>query len=326
MHSEWLWGGFFVLVFALLALDLCVFHRHAHRPTFRESLGWTIVWVLVALAFNVFVWKWYAYWSSPQHGAKVGLEFLTGYLVEKSLSMDNVFVFAVVFRIFGIRLESQYRVLFFGILGAVVMRLIFVLAGTELIKHFEWIMPVFGAFLLYTGVKLAFHDNTEVEPEKNILLRLARRFFPVSREHQEEHFFVREQGRWCMTPLFLVLLVIESTDVLFAVDSVPAVIGITRDPFIVYSSNIFAILGLRALYFMLAGVMGLFRFLNLGLSAVLVFIGLKMVAAYVAEHYGWIEGDQLIPPWASLIVVVGLIGISIAVSLAVGKKDDAPPL
>jgi tellurite resistance protein TerC len=318
MEMAWLWLGFAGLVLFLLGMDLFVFHRNSHAPTLKESAGWTLFWVVLAVAFNVFVWRWYAWQHGVKEGATAAVEFLTGYLVEWSLSMDNVFVFAVIFRFFQIPLKYQYRVLFWGILGAIVMRLGFILAGAQLITHFHWILPVFGVFLVYTGIKLAFHDETKVEPEKNWILRLARRFFRVTHEDHQQHFFARENGRLAVTPMFLVLLVIESTDVLFAVDSVPAIIGVTRDPFIMFSSNIFAIMGLRALYFLLAGVIDLFRYLTYGLSAVLVFIGGKMVAEYLVPH----EGQHLMPPWLSLVVVVGVIGASIVASLMAGRKRE----
>jgi tellurite resistance protein TerC len=230
--------------------------------------------------------------------------------------MDNVFVFAVVFSFFGVPLKYQYRVLFWGILGAIVMRLTFILAGAALLERFGWVMPVFGAFLIYTGFRLAWHSDAEVNPEKNLLMRLARWMFPVARENHGEHFFAVEAGRFCITPLFLVLLVVESTDVLFAVDSVPAIFGITQDAFIVFTSNIFAILGLRALYFLLAGVMNMFRYLNYGLAAVLVFVGLKMVGEY------W-RGGHLFEPVVSLVIILGLLAVSIAASIVANRREVA---
>jgi len=322
------WLAFAAMVTVLLALDLTVFHRHAQEPTLRESAFWTCFWSALAFSFNGFVWWWL--------GGKAAVEFLTGYLVEWSLSMDNVFVFAVVFGYFKVPLKYQYRVLFWGILGAVLMRLTFVLVGTELIRRFEWILWLFGGFLVYTGLKLAFGDE-EVHPEDNFLLKLVRTFLPVTNQPAGDRFFVRENGRLVATPLFLVLLVVESTDVLFAVDSVPAIFGVVdqKEPyfrFIVFTSNVFAILGLRALYFLLAGVMDLFRFLNYGLSAVLVFVGGKMIAE-AARHNEWLAarggwdahgGGHLVPPWLSLLVVVGLIGTSIAASLLFPSRDHAP--
>ena len=319
------WAAFAAFVVVMLTLDLTVFHRKAHEPSLKESIFWTCFWAALALSFNGLVWWWL--------GGRAAIEFLTGYLVEWSLSMDNVFVFAVVFGYFKVPLKYQYRVLFWGILGAVLMRLLFVLLGTELIERFQWVMPLFGAFLVYTGIKLAFGDE-EVDPGDNFLLKLVRRVIPVTSHQEGDRFFVREAGKLLATPLFLVLLVVESTDVLFAVDSVPAILGVVDQHadyfrFIVFTSNVFAILGLRALYFLLAGVMDLFRFLNYGLSAVLVFVGVKMIAEWarhqewLADRFGWDAhgGGHLVPPWLSLLIVVGLIGTSVAASLAF----PAPP-
>lgn len=318
----WHWGAFGLLVVGLLVLDLCVFHRQAHTPSLRESTWFSIFWIAVGLAFNGFLWWW--------QGAHAGLMFLTAFLVEKSLSIDNLFVFAVIFRFFHVPLMYQYRVLFWGILGAIVMRLMFILAGIALIEHFEIVVPIFGAFLLYTAYKLAAHTGGEVHPEKNLLLRFGRRFLRVSRgDHRQygQHFVVREEGRWCITPLLLVLLVVESTDVLFAVDSVPAIIGITQDRFIAFSSNVFAILGLRALYFLLAGVMELFCYLHYGLSAVLGFIGLKMIGEYVAKQAGWIQPHgHFLSPVVSFAVVGLLLGGSILASMMATRRGAAHPL
>lgn len=306
----WHWLAFGVFVVVLLVLDLFVFHRHSREPTLRESAVWTVVWCTLALAFNALVWLW--------RGSDRGIEFLTGYLVEWSLSMDNVFVFAVIFSFFGVPLKYQYRVLFWGILGAIVMRLTFILAGAALLERFAWVMPLFGAFLIYTGIRLAMHRESEVNPDKNVLMRLARRLFPVAKENHEQRFFVVEGGRLCITPLFLVLLVVESTDVLFAVDSVPAIFGITQDTFTVFTSNIFAILGLRALYFLLAGVMNMFRYLSYGLAAVLVFVGVKMVGEY------W-QGEHLFKPIVSLGIILGLLAFSIAASIIANRRERHTP-
>jgi tellurite resistance protein TerC len=309
------WLGFAVLVLLLLSADMAIFHRRIRAPSVRESLGWTLVWVALAIGFNAFIWSW--------RGSKAGTEFATGYLVEWSLSMDNLFVFAVIFRFFAVELQYQYRVLFWGVLGAIVLRLAFILVGTALTRRFEWILPLFGALLVYTALKLAFGRGEQVEPERNWVLRLARRWFPVTRQEHAQRFFVVEAGRRCMTPLFLVLLVIESTDVLFAVDSVPAIFGVTKDPFIIFTSNIFAILGLRALYFLLASVMDLFHYLVYGLSAVLAFIGLKMIVEYLLPH----AGDHLLAPWVSLLVIAALIGLAIGASLIFRRTNVgwAPP-
>jgi len=304
------WLAFAVLVVVLLALDLLVFHRHDHKPTLRESVGFTIFWIALGLAFNVFIW----WWAGPH----AGMKYLTGYLIEKALSMDNIFVFVVIFRFFNVPLMYQYRVLFWGILGAVVMRLAFILGGIELFHRFEVVAPIFGGFLVWTAYKLALHQPAaDVHPEKNIVMRIARRFFRVTRGDHHQYgsdFFARENGHLCITPMLLVLLVIESTDVVFAVDSVPAIIGITSDRFIAFTSNVFAILGLRALYFLLAGAVEMFCYLHYGLAAILGFVGLKMIAEWWIEHE---KGTHLVPIWVSLLVIVVLLAASIAASLIV---------
>ena len=314
----WHWVVFAVLVAILLALDLFVFHRHDRVPSLRESAGWTVFWCCLAAAFNGLV----AWWG----GAEAGLMFLTGYVIEWSLSMDNVFVFAVIFAFFRVPLQYQYRVLFWGILGAIVLRLAFVLAGVQLIRHFDWVLPLFGLLLVYAGVKLAIHADTDVEPEKNIVLRVARRLMHVAPGDHHQHggaFFVRAGGQFCITPLFLVLLVVESTDLLFAVDSVPAILGITTDAFIVFTSNVFAILGLRALYFLLAGVMQMFRYLHHGLAGVLVFIGLNMIGDYVAvAFFAQPAGAHLIPTLAKLLAIALLLAVSIVASIVGQNRQD----
>jgi tellurite resistance protein TerC len=317
--AVWHWIVFGVLVAVLLSLDLFVFHRHDRVPSLRESACWTVFWCCLALAFNGLV----AWWE----GAEAGLTFLTGYVIEWSLSMDNVFVFAVIFTFFRVPLQYQYRVLFWGILGAIVLRLAFVLAGVQLIRHFDWVLPAFGLLLVYTGVKLAIHSDSDVEPEKNIVLRIARRLLPVTSNDHRQHggaFFIRENGRFCITPLFLVLLVVESTDLLFAVDSVPAILGITTDSFIVFTSNVFAILGLRALYFLLAGVMQMFRYLHYGLAGVLAFIGLNMIGDFAVAKFVLIKqpGGHLIPTWAKLAVIAVLLALSIIASIIAQKRED----
>ncbi|MBM3953912.1 MAG: TerC family protein [Planctomycetes bacterium] len=320
------WIAFAVMVAVLLTLDLTVFHKKSHEPSLRESAFWTCFWAGLALSFNVLVWWWL--------GGQPAIEFLTGYLVEWSLSMDNVFVFAVVFGYFGVPLKYQYRVLFWGILGAVLMRLSFVLLGAELVERYKWVLWLFGAFLVYTGIKLAWSKD-EHEPGDNRVVRTVRRFIPVSTQPAGDRFFVREGGKLLATPLFLVLLVVESTDVLFAVDSVPAILGVVTPGtphmrFIAFTSNVFAILGLRALYFLLAGVMDLFRFLNYGLAAVLIFVGGKMIAE-ASRHNEWLAGQggwdphaagHLIHPALSLAVIVGLIGTSVVASLAYPERGD----
>lgn len=331
----WHWLLFNGLVLTLLILDLAVFHRHARESTVREALGWTLFWSALALSFNAVVWAWL--------GSKAGLDFLKAYIIEWSLSMDNVFVFAVIFTFFRVPMKYQYRVLFWGILGAVVMRLTFILVGAALVQRFDWLIPIFGLFLLYTAYKLAFAGGEEVNPDDNLVLKLARRFLRVSPMYhtaaEEEgvpsrgdRFFVREQGKLHVTPLFLVLLVVESTDVLFAVDSVPVVLGVVSSTahyfqFIAYTSNVFAILGLRALYFLLAGMMNMFRYLSLGLSAVLAFVGLKMIIRYLGHHK---ETREWVPEAAlyvvendvvQLSIIVALLGISIVASIIAQRRD-----
>jgi len=320
----WHWLAFGVFVSVLLALDLGVFHRGSKETTLGEAARATATWVAVALCFNVVLW-WYA-------GSQAALEFFTGYLVEWSLSMDNVFVFAVIFSYFSVPMKYQYRVLFWGILGAVVMRLTFVLVGGELIKRFEIITYLLGAFLVWTALKLAFSDE-EADPEKGWTLRLSRRFLPISKENYGEKFFVREAGKLAITPLFLVLIVIDATDFAFAFDSVPAIFAFTEDPFIVFSSNVFAILGLRALYFLLAGVMDMFRYLKYGLSAILLFVGAKMLLHWVAEPPPWYTERFGMPPewaqnwighppaWASLVVVLSLLTVSMVASVVHAKLE-----
>ena len=314
----WPWFAFAVLVALLLALDLLVFHRRDRISSLRESAAWSVFWIGLGLGFNGLVWWW---GIVEGHGSKPGVVFLSGYLLEKSLSIDNIFIFAVIFHFFGVPAMYQYRVLFWGILGAIVLRLVFILAGIELIHRFAWVAPLFGAFLVYTAYTLARHAATEVHPEKNVVVKIARRFLRVARGDHRQHghdFFVRENGRWCMTPMFLVLLVIESSDVVFAVDSVPAIIAITDDRFIAFTSNIFAILGLRALYFLLVGVINIFCYLHYGLAAVLGFVGLKMIAEWWIPHE---EGTQLVSPWVCLVVITLLLGISILASMIAKRRE-----
>jgi tellurite resistance protein TerC len=318
----------------MLTLDMTVFHRKSHEPSLRESAFWTAFWCSLAVGFNLLVWwEW---------GGKQAIDFLNGYLIEWSLSMDNVFVFAVIFSYFRVPLKYQYRVLFWGILGAIVMRLTFVLVGAALLENFKWMMVVFGAFLVYTGIKLSFKGDEEVHPENNLLMRIGKRVFRVAKESHGDRFFVIENGKRCVTPLFLVLLVVESTDVVFAVDSVPAIFAITRERFIVFTSNIFAIMGLRALYFLLAGSMDMFRYLSYGLSAVLTYVGIKMMSEFIVHtdtfaDWTGIErfrpvvdpanpdaephSEHLIPGWVNLLVIVSLLGISVVASIIAQRRD-----
>jgi tellurite resistance protein TerC len=308
IESIWLWVGFNLFVVALLALDLGVFHRKAHAVSTREAIIWSVVWISLALLFNGAI---YLFWqqlmpNSPASNGEAGLEFLTGYLIEKALSVDNIFVFVLIFSFFRVPPAYQHRVLFWGILGALLMRGTMILAGAALIKQFHWIIYVFGAFLIFTGIRMAFHKNEELHPEDNPLVKLVKRFMAVTKHYQGDKFFVREAGRLMATPLLIVLLVIESTDLIFAVDSIPAIFAITEDPFIVYTSNVFAILGLRSLYFLLAGVIDKFHYLKLGLSVVLVFVGVKMLLTDTAFK---------IPIGASLGIIALILTAAIGASL-----------
>jgi tellurite resistance protein TerC len=264
-----LWIGFNLFILAMLGVDLLVFHRRPHAETLKEAIVWSVVWTLVALAFNLGIYF--------LRGPAPALDFLTGYLIERSLSIDNLFVFVLVFSYFGVSSEYQHKVLFWGILGALVMRFAFIFAGVALIERFHFVLYLFGAILIISGIKMFSHDEIEIRPERNIVIRMFRRMMPVTPGYEGARFFVRRDGRSFATPLFIVLLLVETTDLVFAVDSIPAVLAITHDHFIVYSSNVFAILGMRALYFALAGVMKMFRFLHYGLSAILIFVGLKMI-------------------------------------------------
>src|SRR5262245_16614802 len=297
------WGFFFALILSMLALDLGVFNRKEHRIGLREALFWSVVWTIVALVFNL--WIYYRF------DAQVGLEFLTGYVIERSLSFDNIFVFIVIFNYFAVPAEYQHRVLFWGILGALVSRGIFIAMGTALLTRFSWLIFVFGGFLVYTGIKILVEKETEVHPERNPVLKLFQRFVPLTPRYHGKRFFTREDGRLKATPLMLVLVVVEATDVVFAVDSIPAVFGVTTNAFIIFTSNIFAILGLRALYFLLAGLMHKFHDLSFGLGLVLIFVGAKMVL------HDWLP----IPTEVSLGIVLAILTIAIAVSLL----RPAPP-
>jgi tellurite resistance protein TerC len=301
----WLWIAFVVFVLAMLAIDLLVFQRKAHAVSMKEAGAWTAVWISLALLFNLGFFFW--------QGAEPSLQFFTAYLIEKALSVDNLFVFALLFTMFGVPAMYQHRVLFWGVLGALIMRGIFIGAGAALIHQFHWIMYIFGAFLVYTGIKLAVHKETEVHPERNPVIRLFRRFMPVTDTYQKERFFVRQGGKLAATPLFLVLLIVETTDVVFAVDSIPAVFAISSDPFIVYTSNVFAILGLRALYFLLAGALDKFYYLKTSLAAVLSFVGVKML---IVDFYK-------IPIALSLGVIAALLAAGIIASLNRSRLMEA---
>ena len=295
------WILFNVFVIAMLVLDLGVFNRRAHSVSFREALGWSAMWVGLAASFVVLVYFW--------HGRAASLEFATGYLIELSLSIDNLFVFLVIFRYFRVPNKLQHRVLFWGILGALITRGAFILAGVSLIQRFHWLVYLFGALLVYSGIKLMRQGDEEIDPEKNPLLKLFRKWMPVTDDYVGEKFWVRRPGLYA-TPLVVVLLVVETTDILFAVDSIPAVLAITLNAFIVYTSNVFAILGLRSMYFAVAGMMDLFEYLHYGLSIVLILIGAKMLAS----HY------YTVPTAIALGTVAGVLVISVLASVIFPKK------
>ncbi|MER3404937.1 MAG: hypothetical protein C4289_07035 [Chloroflexota bacterium] len=303
----WLWVVFNIFVLGMLALDLGVFHRHAHEVRLREALGWSTVWIVLALVFNAGVYFWL--------GAEPALAFLTGYLIEKSLSVDNIFVFLLIFTYFQVPSIYQHKVLFWGIVGALIMRAIMIVAGAALIKVFHPIIYVFGAFLIITGIRLAFNHGKEVHPEKNHILRLFHRLTPVVREYHNGHFFVRHAGNLAATPLFVTLVMVETTDLIFALDSIPAIFAITTDPFIVYTSNVFAILGLRALFFAVAGLVRIFHHLHYGLAVVLVFVGVKMLLSDIFK----------IPTPLSLAVVAAVLLGSILASVLLPQRDVEAP-
>ncbi len=295
---------FTLFVLAMLAIDLMLVNKKDHVVSFKESISWTVVWIALALLFNLLIYFW--------KGHDAALEFLGGYLIEKALSIDNLFVFLLIFQYFKVPALYLHRILFWGILGAIVLRAIFIGAGIALVTRFHWVIYLFGGFLVLTGIKMAFQKDKDLDPEANPVLKLFRRFFPVSDLYEGGKFFIRQGGILTATPLFIVLLFVEVTDVIFAVDSIPAVFAITLDPFIVYTSNIFAILGLRALFFVLAGIMDKFHFLHYGLSAILVFVGVKML----------ISGIYHISTAASLGVLALLLTVSIVSSLIWPKQQE----
>jgi tellurite resistance protein TerC len=300
-----IWAGFMVFVLAMLAIDLGVFHRHAHVVTVKEAAGWSAVWVSLALVFNGLVW-----WG---FGPQLGTEFLTGYLIEKSLSIDNIFVFVVIFASLKVPAELQHRVLFWGILGALVMRAAMIFVGGAMLERFHWLIYVFGGFLVLTGLKLLRQTSAGApDPEKGWLMRVMRKLIPTTTTYSDDKFFVKEKAKWLATPLFMALVLVEVTDVIFALDSIPAIFAITRDPFIVFTSNIFAILGLRSLYFLLAGVMDRFVYLKVGLAGVLVFVGSKMALVDVIK----------IPAVISLSAIAVMLGTAILASLWVSRRSE----
>ncbi|MBI3911197.1 MAG: TerC family protein [Armatimonadetes bacterium] len=317
--SPLLWVGFTAGILCVLALDLGVFHRNARVVRPAEALKWVCLWIALALGFCA--------WIFVQFGSTRGMEFLAGYLIEYALSVDNIFVFLVIFSYFSVPTAFQHRVLFWGVLGAIALRAVFILAGATLLQSFHWVIFLFGGLLVVTGIKLLVQRSDEVHPERNLILRLFRRVVPTVPEYHGARFMLRRYGRWYATPLLLVLIAVEATDLMFAVDSIPAILAVTRDPFIVYTSNLFAILGLRSLYFLLSGIMDRFRYLKVGLGLVLVFVGFKML---ISEHYQ-------IPIGLSLAVVSSLLGGSVLASLVRppsalllpehrhGEEHHAPP-
>ncbi len=323
----WFYLAFTAFVLILLSLDLGVFHRKAHAVSFKEATVWSIIWISLALVFNYLLYR-FALWKFPQDERlmslpdfnpelaawTVSLEFLTGYIVEKSLSVDNIFIFVLVFAYFAIPTKYQHRVLFFGIIGALVFRAIFIAMGSVLMQ-FHWVIYLFGGFLIITGLKMMFMPEKEIDPEKNFLIRLFKRFMPVTNSLEGQNFFVKKNNVRFATPLFIALLFLELTDIIFAVDSVPAIFALTNEPLIVFTSNIFAILGLRSLYFMLAGAIDKFYLLKYGLSVILVFVGLKMV--WLNDLFG-----GKFPISYSLGIILGILGISIVLSLIFPKKDS----
>jgi len=297
------WIGFIAFIILMLALDLGVFNKESHKIPVREAAIWSIIWISMALLFNLFVLL--------NFGKTKALEFLTGYVIEYSLSVDNIFVFILIFSFFSVRDEYQHRILFLGIIGALIMRAIFIFAGVALINRFHWIVIVFGGFLIITGIRMLIHKETHVDPEKNIVVRFTRKFLRISDTLYTDRFFIKQSGKLYATPLFIVLLVIESSDLIFAVDSIPAILAISKDTFIVFTSNIFAIMGLRSLYFAVAGIMELFRYLKIGLAVLLTFVGLKMLGSYFNVEIHII---------LSLLIIVSILLISILASVFIKKK------
>lgn len=299
------WSGFVVFVLLMLGLDLGVFHRKSHEVKIKEALIWSAVWISIALLFNYGIFMFM--------GKDKAVEFLTGYVIEKSLSIDNLFVFIMIFSYFNVSAKYQHKVLFWGIIGALVLRAVFIFAGVALINKFHWIIYIFGVFLVFTGIKMLSPRKEELEPDKNPLVRLFKMFFPVSESMHGDRFFVKINAKTVATPLFIVLLLIEFTDLIFAVDSIPAILAISNDSFIIFTSNVFAILGLRALYFALAGITKYFYYLKYGLSAILVFVGTKMV---ISDFYK-------VPVLYSLITILGILVASLLVSIIIPQKSSS---
>ncbi len=299
------WIGFLTFILFMLILDLGVFHKKDREIKFKEAVLWTIFWITLSLIFNVLI-----YFTS---GEKPAIEFLTGYFIEKSLSIDNIFVFVMIFSYFKVPLKYHHKVLFWGILGALIMRAIFIFSGVALISKFHWIIYLFGAFLIFTGIKMFFEKDKDIHPEKNPVLNLFKKIFPVHTAYEDGHFFIKKNSRYYATPLFLVIIFVETSDIIFAVDSIPAVLSITRDPFIVFTSNVFAILGLRSLYFAVSGVMQYFRFLSTGLSAILIFVGAKML----------LDSFYKIPTGYSFLIITFIVTAAIIASVFIPVKKKS---
>ena len=316
MPSNWIfWIIFNVFVLAMLALDLGVFHRKKHRIGFREAIGWTVAWISLAGLFAVLIYLFgqEMVGRTARPNEQLSLEFITGYVIELSLSVDNLFIFLLIFRYFAVPRQFQHEVLFWGVIGALIMRAIFIVAGIALLNRFHWIIYVFGAILIYSGIKLLRQHGAEIEPESNLLLRGFRKAFRVTKDYEGSRFFVRRGALTYATPLALVLIVVETSDLLFAVDSIPAVLAVTREPFIVYTSNVFAILGLRSLFFALSGMIDAFHFLHYGLSVILILIGAKMLASNYVQ----------LPTAIALALVAGVLVVSIVLSLLFPEKKRA---
>lgn len=299
----WPWIAFNALILALLAIDLGIFHRKSHTVSVKEALIWSVVWISLSLLFNVGIYFWL--------GANPALEFFTGYLIEKSLSVDNIFIFVLIFSALQVPASYQHRILFWGVIGALVMRGALILSGSALLETFHWVFYVFGAFLVFTGLRMAISHDKEVKPEKNPVLRLVRRFIPVTDNYVGGHFFVRRAGKLLVTPMFLTLVIVETTDLIFALDSIPAIFAVTQDPFIVYTSNVFAILGLRSLYFVFAGAMSQFHYLKFGLAVILVYVGLKMLISDIFH----------LPEWVSLLFIAVVLLLTIVASLLYNRRQ-----
>lgn len=300
--AVWLWIGFNAFVLAMLAIDLGIFHRTAHTVSLKEATTWSLVWILLALLFNGILYFW--------QGPEIALQFLTGYLIEKSLSVDNIFVFVLLFTTFGVPAAYQHRVLFWGVLGALLLRGLLIVIGTVLLEEFHWIIYLFGAFLIIAGIRMTFHKETEIHPERNLVLKLVRRIVPITTDYVGDRFVVRQAGRILATPLLLVLLVVEITDLIFALDSIPAIFAVTTDPFIVYTSNVFAILGLRSLFFVFANIIQTFYYLRLGLAVILAYVGTKMI---LTDLYH-------IPTVLSLLVIAAVLTLAIIASLLRARR------